>query len=147
MEFKSSFKGFIGASLYRISPFISVNVIVYFIQDVPVIMWVVYVITALYCLYQFIETVFVYLQRVRINETSIKLLNLVGEIQMRWDDIRYATLRERSHSYSRTSRLLHLVDSGEHAIGYFTSALSEEDESTLLEFIKSKVPLVIQQDR
>jgi len=147
MEYKPTFTSFVSSLLYRLSPAIVLGIIMYFTADsARLVMWVLSAITGVYCLYLLLQTTFVHLQRLYLDEERIRVSSPLSTIEMKWTDVLSAVLRERENVISRTDHLL-IIQSSRHVIGFNTSSLSKEDEKTVLEMVGRKTPFVIQKDK
>jgi predicted Na+-dependent transporter len=147
MEYKPTFTSFMSSLLYDLSPAIIAAIVMYFIADsARWIMWVASWIMVAFSLYLLLQTTFVHMRRLYLDEECFRVSSPLSTVEIRWSDVFSAVLRERENVISRTDHFL-ILQSSRHVIGFNTSTLSKEDEKTVLEVVSRKTPFVIQMDK
>ena len=93
-----------------------------------------------------LQTIFVHLQTLYFDEYCIKTVSPLGIIELKWQDISDALLRERVNAISRTDHLLILKTYDGQMLTFNTSTLSPEDENFVLGKIARMVNLKVHRD-
>ena len=147
MIYKPSFASFLVSSLYGFTPAILAGVCTYFLADsTRLIMWIASGFMYVLSLFLFLQTVFVHLKKLYLDDNAIGVYGPFLRIAVRWQDVVSAVLRERENLMSRTDRLL-VIKSGNHTVSYNFSTLSRKDENEVLELVKTKTHLVVKKNK
>lgn len=138
---KPTFRSFILSTLYRLTPAMSAIVIsIFLIEKAKVFVIIADVVTAIFCLYLLISTIFVHLQKIYLLDDGIVIERLQSRYGVRWEQIQKATVRERHNYLSGTDKLLILYGPHRPIIAYPISILSNSDQKKLLREVRRKIP-------
>jgi len=149
MKFNPSRKSFLGSLLWALSPVLVASIVTYFMYESITWKWVLWIANGfmvLLSLYLFTQSIFVHLQTLYLDDSCIRTSSLLCTIELKWQDINNALLRERVNTMSRTDHLLMLQSYDGHMLFFNTSTLSPKDEETVLEKVREKTTLPVHRD-
>lgn len=147
MEYRPSWRAFGGSLVYDLSPVFMAAIVTYFAyESARWWLWVANAAMVLLSVYSCTQSIFVYLQRLHLDDRGIGATTVFGARAIAWTDVVNATLRERLNPITRTDRLL-IVKSRRATMLFNTSTLSEADEEDVLAKVRARVPLLLQRDR
>lgn len=149
MEFKPTFRSFIGSVLYAGIPILVAGVMTCFFYGNKGWYWPYWVMdgfTALLFLFMLQSAVFVHRQKLYLDEVGIRLTSPICTIQMRWQDVCQGILRQRANSISRTDQMIVLRSVDGQMLMFQTSILDPSDETIVLKKVREKIRLQLQSD-
>jgi hypothetical protein len=147
MEYRPLFASFVASFLYGLSPAILAGIVMYFLaESARLIMWIASGIMVILSLFFLIQSIFVHLQKLYLDDYLACMSNPMLRVEIRWQDVISAVLRERENLMSRIDRLL-IIKSANHVLSFNTSILSKKDEQEVLRIVGYKTHLVILKDK
>lgn len=140
-------RAFCGSLFYSLSPALTAGIVLYFASGSGGwLLWIPSGFMFLLALYLSVQDVFVYLDRLYLDDARIRTANPLHTAELKWTEIVSATLRERVNSVSRTDRIL-ILKSRRAELRFNTSTLSEPDETAVLAKVRAQTSLVVQRDK
>jgi hypothetical protein len=147
MRLKPTWRSFFASAAISLSPVAIATVVVYFTWEIArTPMLVASVLMAIVSLYLLVQDVLVHRTWAYADEEIFAVIGPLGGSRIRWSDVVETILKERQNLMTRTDHLLILRGPG-GVVSYNTSTLSERDERLLLELVRSKGPLIVEQSK
>lgn len=147
MEYRTSFRSFLGSLVYDLSPAAIAALVMYFVGgSAPYLLWVASGLMLLFSLLLVLQSLVVFRNRLYLDEVGIAVAGLLSRRAMRWSEVTGATLRERKNAVSRTDRLL-VLESRDRMLSYVTSTLSPPEEEAVLAEVGRRTRVVVYQDK
>ena len=142
MVYRTSFLSFFGSLLYALVPAIVAGVVLYFLgNSARVFMQIASGLMFLFSLYLCLQTIYVYLQKLYIDDYGIAVISPLIKHGIRWQDVTSAELFERENLLSRTDHLVIIKCAG-NILLFNTSTLSPRGEDEVLKTVGGKTNLV-----
>lgn len=149
MEFRPSLKSFFGSLLWSFSPIIVAGIVTYFMYESVTWKWFLLAsggLMALLSLFLVTQSIYVHLNKIYLDDYCIRTSGPLCTIELRWQSIASASLRERVNAASRTDHLLILQDHNGRILSFNTSTLSPTEEGIVLRRVGEKTNLRVQRD-
>lgn len=147
MKFRPTWSSFFGSLAISLSPAFTAGLVVFFLWDnAKTIVLIVSALMMIFSLILLLQDILVHLRSVYVDDNFIAVVGPLLRANIRWSELREMVLKERRNVMTRTDRLLVLYGPS-CQVTYNTSTLSQNDERRLLEFIRSKGLLVVEQSK
>lgn len=149
MEFKPCTKSFLNSLLLSLLPVTVAGIGTYFMYDSVTWKWLLWVadgFMGLLSLYLLMQSIHVHLQTLYLDDYCIRTSNPLCTIELEWQYIVNALLRERVNAISGTDHLLILQSHNGHMLLFNTSTLNPKDEDIVLQKVREKTNLKAQRD-
>jgi hypothetical protein len=147
MKFKPTWSSFFGSVAFALSPAATAGVVTFFLWEntrTPVL--IAGALMIIFSLLLLLQAILVHLKCVYVDEQFIAVAGPLIRTQIRWSEVMEGVLKERHNAMTRTDRLL-ILRGPSCLVTYNTSTLSQRDERRLLEFVRSKCPMVVEQSK
>jgi len=139
--FKPTGLSFMLSSLYRMTPAMSAAVVTYFFYEKGgVVLIIMDVLTGLFCLYLFLQTIFVHLQKISLLDEGIVISGVSRPHGLQWSEVDKRIVRERHNFLSGTDKLLVLHSKRGDTLAYPLSILSKADQNEILREVRRRGP-------
>lgn len=144
LRFRPTFVSFLSAAAYSSTPAATAGLCTFLLWEKRGIgLLVAGALMATLSLVLLLLDAMIHLVQVKVDEVAISLAGPFGRKCLPWAKVQSAVLKERENTISRTDRLLVLRGASQR-VEFNVSTLSVTDEARLLDFVRQKVPLMVE---